>query len=117
MSSLYITRTWWQYTTKFQVYETRRGRVSGLAHCRNHPKLLEQTHLVWATPMLHDFATLEASHIQRGDGDFLASWRDALKLTSVGAVKGQASGNCIAFGNHLIDSQVPVRKGSVKDAD
>src|SRR5215510_14534006 len=67
--------------------------------------------------MLHEFATLEANHVQCGDGHALLRWRDTLKFASVGAMKGQASGHSIPFSNHLVDGQVPVRKGSMKDAD
>src|SRR5258708_7649338 len=93
------------------------GILAALPHLWDHAQLLQETQLVGATPMLHDLSLNQTIHVLSRDRDGLARWRDVLKLVGLGAVKGRTKGDGIPFGNHLLNDDLPVRKGRVKAAD
>jgi hypothetical protein len=71
----------------------------------------------WGPPMLHNLSLTQMIHVLGRDRDGLASWRDVLKLARLGAAKGPTKGDGIPFGNHLLNGDLPVRKGRMKAVD
>src|SRR5215467_12343310 len=92
-------------------------QLSDLPHLWDHAQLLQETQQIGATPMLHDLSLAQMIYILGRDRDGLASWRNVLKLARLGAAKGSPHGNGISFGNHLLNGDLPIRKGRVKAVD
>src|SRR6266508_5663714 len=67
--------------------------------------------------MLHDLPLNHPIHVLGSDRDRLARWRDILKRACLGATIGRTKGDAIPFGNHLINRDPPIRKGSLKGAN
>src|SRR6202022_982513 len=65
----------------------------------------------------HQLAVCVTGHIQCWYGHLLACWRNAQKIPRVCPTKCETRGDGLPLGDHLIDTEVPIRESSVEGAD
>ena len=75
-----------------------------------HSQVLD--HLGLVAGMFDELAIGDAQHVERLDFDMLTSWRQALEITFVRALKPDVCDNLVCFGNQVVGHDMQVREGS-----
>ncbi len=104
-------------TDTARVLRLTAGLARRLPWCRNNPKLLHHAQCVQIEPRFLNFALRDAMDIDRRHLDWLASRRNASKLSLVRAGCGPAGRHLVSFSYLIVNRDVEVRERRADERD